>query len=94
MTAIDFILILFVVLVMIICAFIAGLKLSDKYYRQFEEDKRHSLEKQYLRLIARADADDPAAPYVAKRRVQLPPEFEARLRQNKRATMTLNNPNS
>lgn len=93
MTAIDFILTLFVALVMIVCSFIAGLKLSDRYYRQFEEDLRYALEKQYLRLIVKADADDPAAPYVPKRRVQLPPEFETRLKQNKRATVSLNNPN-
>jgi len=93
MTAVEFVTILLISLLCIICSFIAGLKLSGWYHRQAEEERQYALEKQYQRLKAGADADDPVGPYVPRRRVQLPPEFEEQLRENGRATVSLN-PNS
>ena len=93
MTAIEFSVLLFIVLFLIIMAFIAGLKLSGWYHRQAEQDRQYALEKQFVRLRTGADADDPVGPYVARQRIQLPPEFEERLRENGRATASLN-PNS
>lgn len=93
MTAVEFVTVLFIMLFLIIGAFIAGLQLSGSFHKQAEEDKRYALERQYVRLKANADADDPVGPYVPRNRVQLPPEFEEHLKQNGRATASLN-PNS
>lgn len=89
----EFIILLIVVLVLIICSFVAGLKLSGWYHRQAEQERQYALEKQYVRLRANADADDPVGPYVPRRKMQLPPEFEEKLKRNGRATVSLN-PNS
>lgn len=93
MTAVEFVTILLITLVLIVCSFISGIMLSEKFHRQAEEDRRYSLEKQFLRLKANADADDPVGPYVSRNKIQLPPEFEEKLRRNGRATVSLN-PNS
>lgn len=93
MTAVEFVTILIITLLLIACSFIAGLMLAERFHRQAEEDRRYALEKQYLRIRANADADDPVGPYVSKRKVQLPPKFEEHLKQNGRATVSLN-PNS
>ena len=93
MTAIEFISALLIVLVLIIVSFIAGLKLSGYYHKSALAEKEYALQKQYARLQARADADDPVAPYVPRQRVVLPPEFEDKLRETGRATASLN-PNS
>lgn len=90
MTSTDFAILFILTLFLIIAAFIAGLKLSGWYHNQAEQDKQYALEKQFVRLKAYADADDPVAPYVPRRRVQLPPEFEEQLRENGRATVSLN----
>jgi hypothetical protein len=71
----------------------AGLKLSGYYYRKTEAEREYALQKQYARLRACADADDPVAPYVPRRKIELPPEFEQQLKTNGRATVSLN-PNS
>lgn len=89
----EFIILLIVVLVLIVCSFVAGLKLSGWYHRQAEQERQYALEKQYVRLRANADADDPVGPYVSRRKMQLPPEFEEKLKRNGRATVSLN-PNS
>ena len=89
----EFITLLIVVLVLIVSSFVAGLKLSGWYHRQAEQERQYALEKQYLRLRANADADDPVGPYVPRRKTQLPPEFEEKLKRNGRATVSLN-PNS
>lgn len=57
----------FIIISLIILAFVAGMKLSDRYYRKAEQDKKDALERQFLRLRARADADDPCRPYIAPR---------------------------
>lgn len=90
MTAVEFVTILMITLFLIICSFIAGLMLAERFHRQAEEDRRYALEKQYLRIKANADADDPVGPYVSKHKMQLPPEFEEHLRQSGRATVSLN----
>ena len=89
----EFIILLIIVLVLIVCSFVAGLKLSGWYHRQAEQERQYALEKQYVRLRANADADDPVGPYVPRRKMQLPPEFEEKLKRNGRATVSLN-PNS
>ena len=93
MTAAEFVTVLIITLFLVVISFIAGLKLSGWYHRQAEDEKRYALEKQYLRLKANADADDPVGPYVPRRRVQLPTEFEEQLKTTGRATVSLN-PNS
>lgn len=93
MTPAEFATILILVLLLIIGSFIAGLKLSGYYHRIASAEKEYALQKQYVRLRAGADADDPVGPYVARHKVQLPPEFEEHLHQNGRATVSLN-PNS
>jgi hypothetical protein len=55
-----------IVVVFIVGAFIAGLKLADHYNGKASADRDYALEQQYVRLLAHVDADDPAKPYVAK----------------------------
>ena len=81
MTAVEFITVLLITLVLIIASFVAGLKLAGYYNKTASADREYALQKQYVRLIAHADADDPVAP--------LPPEFEKRLRTTGRATASL-----
>lgn len=57
----------FIIISLIVLAFVAGMKLSDRYHRKAEQDTKDALEKQFLRLRARADADDPCRPYIAPR---------------------------
>jgi len=90
MTAVEFVTVLIVTLFLIVCSFIAGLALAERFHRQAEEDRRYALEKQYLRIRANADADDPVAPYVSRKKIELPPQFEEQLKQNGRATVSLN----
>ena len=90
MSAVEFVASLIAVLLLIICSFVAGLKLSGWYHRQAAEERQYALEKQFVRLKAGSDADDPVGPYVPRRRVQLPPEFEEQLKSNGRATVSLN----
>ena len=87
MTAVEFITVLLITLVLIIASFVAGLKLAGYYNKTASAAKEYALQKQYVRLIAHADADDPVAPYVS--REPLPPEFETRLRATGRATASL-----
>lgn len=86
MTAVEFVTVLMITLLFIILAFIAGLKLAGYYYRNAEADKKSALQRQYLRLMVHADADDPVGPY----KFQLPPEFHTRLKQTGRATVSIN----
>lgn len=93
MTAVEFVSALLIILLLIILSFIAGLKLAGYYHKSALAEKECALQKQYARLRAGADADDPVGPYVSRQRIVLPPEFEERLRENGRATASLN-PNS
>jgi hypothetical protein len=93
MTAVEFVTVLLITLGLIVLSFTAGLKLAGYYHRTATQEREYALQKQYVRLIANADADDPVGPYVPRQKVQLPPEFEERFRENGRATVSLN-PNS
>ena len=93
MTPAEFVTILLIALFLIVGSFIAGLKLSDWYHGQAEQERQYALEKQFLRLRAGVDFNDPSGPYVSRQKNPLPPEFEERLRKNRRATISLN-PNS
>lgn len=56
-------------LILIACmilSFWAGKSISDRYHDREEINIRYALEKQFVRLRAGVDADDPAKPYVAK----------------------------
>ena len=50
----------------IVLSFWAGKTVSDRYHDREEANTRYALEKQYVRLKANVDADDPAKPYIAK----------------------------
>ena len=52
-----------IIVLLIISSFIAGLKLSGYYRDRADLRVKEALEKQYLRLRARMDADDPCKPY-------------------------------
>lgn len=75
------------IVLMIISAFVAGLKLSDHFHKRETENIRYELEKQYARLQAGADHDDACQPYVPRRRFNVPQEFESTFRNNGSATM-------
>ena len=90
MTAVEFITVLLITLGIIVLSFVAGLKLAGYYYRTAEQEREYALQKQFVRIKANADADDPVGPYVPRQKYQLPPEFEERLRENGRATASLN----
>ena len=68
----------------IAASFYLGKRFSDSYHRQESENLKYALQKQYLRLQAGSDADDPAAPYVAPRQV-VSNEFFRRLKRRGRA---------
>lgn len=89
MTPASFVAVLLITLVLIIGSFIAGLKLAGYYHRQATADREYALQKQYARLCVGADADDAVAPYVPRQPIELPPEFEERLKHNRRATVSL-----
>lgn len=78
-------------LVLVVASFLFGLNLSDKYHTKAEQDKKYALEKQYARLMAGCDADDPVQPYVAHpdNRFSVPSEFIDRLETNKSATLQI-----
>ena len=54
-----------IVIALCIGFFVFGLKLSDHYHDQAARDTKDALERQFLRLRAKADADDPCKPYMA-----------------------------
>ena len=53
----------FIIVFLIVTSFIAGMKLDDSYHKKAELEKKEALEKQFMRLRAQADADDPCRPY-------------------------------
>lgn len=67
----------------IVLSFWAGKTVSDRYHSREEANIRYALEKQFVRLQAGVDADDPAKPYVAKPVIDQ--SFMARLRANGKA---------
>lgn len=48
---------------LIIASFIAGLRLDNYYHTKAAISQKEALEKQFVRLRANADADDPVRPY-------------------------------
>ena len=53
----------FLILLLILLSFIAGLRLDNHYHEIARRQEKEALEKQFLRLRARADSDDPCRPY-------------------------------
>ena len=53
-----------VITILLVLSFVAGLKLSDYYAAKRESAVEYALKRQYTRLRAGADADDPVGPYV------------------------------
>lgn len=93
MTAVEFVTVLFVMLFLIVVSFVCGLKLAGWYHKCADQEREYALQKQFVRLRANADADDPVGPYVPRHKYQLPPEFAERMEQTGRATVSIN-PNS
>ena len=53
-----------IIIALIVGAFIGGLKLSDRYHDNENIRVKEALERQFLRLKTKMDADDPCKPYV------------------------------
>ena len=60
---------------LIVLSFYAGFKFADKAADKREEAVAFALKKQYARLMARVDADDPCQPYVNPDDHVLPEKF-------------------
>lgn len=52
-----------IILSAIVVSFIAGLKLDNYYHTKASAELKNALERQFVRLRAKADADDPCKPY-------------------------------
>lgn len=50
---------------LIAASFYAGVRFAEYYAVRRERAVDYALKKQYVRLVARADADDPCQPYVS-----------------------------
>ena len=68
--------------------FLAGLFVANYYNDKSAANTKDALERQFLRLRAHADADDPVKPYKSSVTV-LPEGFEEQLRSNGQATAIL-----
>lgn len=55
------------IVVLLVLSFIAGLRLDNYYHTRAAADRKDALERQFIRLQARADADDPCKPYGTPR---------------------------
>ena len=62
----------FLIIAIHVLCFYAGMKISDRYHDNAERDRKEALERQYLRLRAKADADDPCRPYVSYNAPRVP----------------------
>lgn len=56
--------------VLIVAAFIAGMRLDNYYQQKSAKEVKEALERQFVRLRAKADADDPCRPYGTPQWVQ------------------------
>lgn len=65
--------------------FFLGMAVANRYNNIAQQDQKDALERQYMRLQARADADDPCKPY----KYRLPEGFEQQLRASGQATAML-----
>lgn len=52
-----------IILTLIVLSFVAGLRVDNHYHQKADLDRKEALEKQFVRLRAKADADDPVRPY-------------------------------
>lgn len=78
-------------------SFYCGVRLSDRYHDTAAYEQKAALQKQFARLTAGVDADDPSQPYVfvpsaKKRRFSADQNFVDRLRANGSATVAVNKP--
>lgn len=67
-----------IILSLIILSFVAGMKLADWNNQKASAERKDALEKQYLRLRAKMDEDDPVKPY--KYTQPITPQFMNELR--------------
>ena len=85
------------VLLLVVLSFIAGLRLDNYYHAKAAADKKDALERQFIRLRAQADADDPCQPYMRRTEnmypiaPQIDQNFMEHLQKNGRATTKLKN---
>ena len=71
-------------------SFSAGMMVANRYNERAVLMQKDALERQYVRLVARADADDPCKPYRPAFSPSQLNEFESRLKTNGQATVQLN----
>lgn len=85
-----------IIITLHVLCFIAGMKLSDRYHRDAEISRKEALERQFVRLRTKSDADDPCRPYIAPQVCHpvpdsdskvnpIPPEFMRELKDNGKA---------
>ena len=83
--------------VLILGSFRLGMYVADCYNERSARKVKDALERQYLRLRAGSDADDPCGPYQYYQPSGFTPDlldrFERRLKKNKFATVQLNKKN-
>lgn len=53
-----------IIILLLIASFAAGMTIANRYNRQSAKSIKDALERQYVRLRAGADADDPVKPYM------------------------------
>jgi len=72
--------------------FLFGMFVANHYNDKAAAETKDALERQFIRLQARADADDPCRPYKANARCRLvlPEQFENTLKTTGQATAFLN----
>lgn len=90
-----------IIIIMLAASYAAGMATANWYRTKAEVEKKHALELQYMRLKAGTDYNDPSGPYLAPayagrtiRKGFTPAQmsaFEARLKNNRSATVMLNN---
>lgn len=85
-----------IIITLIVSAFIAGMKLDKSYRIEAQREKKEALERQFVRLRVKADADDPCKPYVAPQCQNWPisEAFMNELKTTGKAKTTIRKPNS
>lgn len=53
-----------IVVTLMILSFVAGMTVANHYHNATKAEIKEALQRQYLRLQARMDADDPCGPYM------------------------------
>lgn len=85
---ITFTTVLLIVFLMVV-SFSAGIWLAERFHRRAQAEQKEALQRQYLRLQAGSDADEPCQPYQFappnKPIGPITPEFMEELRQTGRA---------